>query len=719
MTKYSFKTSTAILMALSIVHPHVVVAQDEFPEGAICADGVVPPCADGVELILSGATCADGATPPCAEGVELILPETVEDAVEEVVPSEVPEEVVEEAVTAIEESTAEDDSSVAEEVAEEMPPKADEAMTEPVATDEVVAEPEVPVEEAAPVEEMAAPVEAEVVEEKPAEEEMAAPAEVSEEAPTEEAAPVMETATPEEAPTEATPAVEEATSEPMPVEETVVEEMAPEISEPEVAEEVTPEPPATEEVAAEVEEDAPEEAATETEAPVSEPTATEVAEPEVDSSEPVEEVAETEETEETEEDVTEEVQAEDTVEAASTEEVAETTEPEAEPVEETVVVAPGAEENTEEAEKVLELLGDLEDAAQGESEAGAVAAAVSEDQGEIAETLETAITAEESRQSTEEFATRAIIGEAPPVNASGDRGLSDLEKGALIGLGILAAGAVLSNGDEVVSNSGDRVVVRRGEDDFYVLKDDDALLRQPGSTVRTERFNDGSTRTTVTREDGVKIITIRNASGRVLRRVREDTRGRQVVLIDDIATYEPVELEKLPAPVSREVVLEGNDPMAISIALERAAAAPTGRAFSLRQIREIEQVRKLVPEIALDDINFALGSAAIDTSQAKSLIRIGDLIKVLIEDNPGEVFLIEGHTDATGSASFNLALSDRRAESFALALTEYFGVLPENLVVQGYGESDLKIDTEADEVRNRRVTVRRITPLLDQRMARQ
>ena len=58
----------------------------------------------------------------------------------------------------------------------------------------------------------------------------------------------------------------------------------------------------------------------------------------------------------------------------------------------------------------------------------------------------------------------------------------------------------------------------------------------------------------------------------------------------------------------------------------------------------------------------------------------------------------------------NLALSDRRAESVALALTEYFDIPPENMVVQGYGETELRVDTQADERCNRRVEVRVITP---------
>ena len=74
--------------------------------------------------------------------------------------------------------------------------------------------------------------------------------------------------------------------------------------------------------------------------------------------------------------------------------------------------------------------------------------------------------------------------------------------------------------------------------------------------------------------------------------------------------------------------------------------------------------------------------------------------------------MIEGYTDAVGSPEDNLSLSDRRAESVAEVLTEEFNVPFENLVTQGYGEDYLKVQTLAPERANRRVAVRRITPLL-------
>ena len=90
------------------------------------------------------------------------------------------------------------------------------------------------------------------------------------------------------------------------------------------------------------------------------------------------------------------------------------------------------------------------------------------------------------------------------------------------------------------------------------------------------------------------------------------------------------------------------------------------------------------------------------------------MIADAVRDNPKEIFIVEGHTDTVGSDAANLALSDRRAESVALALTEYFQVPPENMVVQGYGEQILRVPAEGDVRENRRASIRRITDLLAQ-----
>ena len=60
----------------------------------------------------------------------------------------------------------------------------------------------------------------------------------------------------------------------------------------------------------------------------------------------------------------------------------------------------------------------------------------------------------------------------------------------------------------------------------------------------------------------------------------------------------------------------------------------------------------------------------------------------------------------------NLALSDRRAEAVADALTNVFGIPPENLATQGYGERYLKIKTDEQERLNRRVVIRILSPAM-------
>ena len=320
------------------------------------------------------------------------------------------------------------------------------------------------------------------------------------------------------------------------------------------------------------------------------------------------------------------------------------------------------------------------------------------------------VTEGDSRDSTEEFDA------APATVAPGKKtGLSDFEKVGLIALGALVIGAIIKGNRQVVSNSGDRVVVRQPDGSYVVYKDDNALLREPGSTVRTETFADGSTRTIVQRTDGSQIVTIRDATGRVLQRVAYDRTGHGTVLIDDLQPEVHVDVTTLPRvePGRNQISLDDND-ASLRAQLAAASAADLGRKFSLRQIRNIPEVRYLAPSIDVNSITFETGSSAIQESQAKKLNSLGKLIVRLIKENPGEVFLIEGHTDAVGSAASNLALSDRRAESVAKALSEYFDVPPANLVVQGYGESELRVDTLGDERMNRRAAVRIITGLLRQ-----
>lgn len=398
-----------------------------------------------------------------------------------------------------------------------------------------------------------------------------------------------------------------------------------------------------------------------------------------------------------------------------------------EPVPETITEAPDTTEPV--AEDCLAEVVDADgtilcvDELTGEGVAAIADEDGNEAETEVEVTTET-VTESTHRSSSEEFgeatldaegeATTEAAADGPEVEQR-DTGMSDLEKAGLFVLGAVVVGAILSNGQRVEANTGDRVIVLNDDGTYRVLKDDDALLRQPGSEVRTERFTDGSTRTTVTRDDGTQIITIRDSTGRALRRVRIEPDGREYLLIDDTRTFDPVIVRDLPTPVYDDFDYStATDREALRQALLAADQRDYGRSFSLRQVRNIVEVRELAPEINFGAVTFATNSAALQPSQAEQLREMGLLMSDLIADDPTELFLIEGHTDATGDAGYNLLLSDRRAESVALALSEYFQVPTENMVVQGYGERFLRIPTQGAERLNRRVAVRRITPLLQQ-----
>ncbi|KIN60806.1 Outer membrane protein, OmpA/MotB family protein [Sulfitobacter noctilucae] len=350
-------------------------------------------------------------------------------------------------------------------------------------------------------------------------------------------------------------------------------------------------------------------------------------------------------------------------------------------------------------------------AAERQAELDAAAAAAAEAPSE--EVVTEDITEEDVRTSSEEFET-AVTGDqaAATEQTDEDDGLSKFEKALLLGLGAVVVGSVLKNGDKIVSRSGDRVVVEDPNGDLRVLKDEDALIRRPGDQVSTETFNDGSSRNIVTKPDGSQIVTIQGRDGSVLRRINIDAQGNEYVLFDDLAQEEEVVVSELPQVRETAAAVGVQNEDALRAALEAQLRADNMQRFSLRQVRDIRQVRALAPELELDAVRFETGSAAIRPEQARSLANIGSTLARLVAEDPRTVILVEGHTDAVGNATYNLALSDRRAETVALALTEYFDVPAANMITQGYGESALKVLTETSEQANRRAVVRNITSLL-------
>ncbi|MBB4051758.1 outer membrane protein OmpA-like peptidoglycan-associated protein [Devosia subaequoris] len=282
---------------------------------------------------------------------------------------------------------------------------------------------------------------------------------------------------------------------------------------------------------------------------------------------------------------------------------------------------------------------------------------------------------------------------------------------------------------KVQTNNGDaftQLILQVGTQLFVnsVGLDTDRFYDPQEDEIYYERLSNNRVREVITRPDGTQIITVRNRNGDILRRSRIAPDGREYILayFDD-SYYDDLERWRDPAedlpplrlniPV-REYVLDARyaDEEEVEVFFSQPPVEQVARLYSIDEVKRSARLRDSVRRLEVGNLTFDTGEATIERSQVQALSSVANAMLSLLERNPNETFLIEGHTDAIGSDIANLRLSDLRAATVARVLTDFYGVPPENLATQGYGERYLKIRTEAAERQNRRVTIRRITPLI-------
>ena len=186
------------------------------------------------------------------------------------------------------------------------------------------------------------------------------------------------------------------------------------------------------------------------------------------------------------------------------------------------------------------------------------------------------------------------------------------------------------------------------------------------------------------------------------------TDGERLPIEQDIVVLPP------PAyPRDRYIVdADRADEEVVYDALIAPPIAALPRRYTLDEVRYSPDLRNHMRSVDIDTITFETGAFEVSGDQINRLAGIAAALKKAIAANPNEVYLVEGHTDAVGSDVDNLSLSDRRAQAVAEVLTRNFAIPPENLTTQGYGRQYLKEQTQGPSRINRRVTLRRITPLL-------
>lgn len=104
-------------------------------------------------------------------------------------------------------------------------------------------------------------------------------------------------------------------------------------------------------------------------------------------------------------------------------------------------------------------------------------------------------------------------------------------------------------------------------------------------------------------------------------------------------------------------------------------------------------------------IKFAYNSAEVLEESKPFLNEVGRMLS--LSNFANEKLLIEGHTDAIGSKTYNLALSERRAQSVKNYLKENFNISSNRLFVDGVGESMPLAGEAPGAAVNRRVQFRK------------
>src|SRR5229473_3357908 len=117
---------------------------------------------------------------------------------------------------------------------------------------------------------------------------------------------------------------------------------------------------------------------------------------------------------------------------------------------------------------------------------------------------------------------QALAPIAPGAPAPGPRRMDDFR----------GARRETQEGGRTVFNEPGRVIVVDPGGQSFIRHNEEDRFRYGARDIRTEQVG-GETRTIVIRPDGSQIITVNGRDGQMLRRIRRDERGREIIIIDN------------------------------------------------------------------------------------------------------------------------------------------------------------------------------------------
>jgi OmpA-OmpF porin, OOP family len=219
-----------------------------------------------------------------------------------------------------------------------------------------------------------------------------------------------------------------------------------------------------------------------------------------------------------------------------------------------------------------------------------------------------------------------------------------------------------------------------------------ALLGQPRAQAQVLLFEDTPS------VEQLRAILIPESHGGVSRRIEFPRRDA----LDQAKPIRPAAASGATSPTDAQPNTAPTPGPSQPVAAPAAAAAPEQAAPHAAPAKHAPAT-DMATAVGFR-INFAFDSAVIPPAHFPQLDRVADLLR----QEPALSLAVEGHTDAVGSAEYNIDLSRRRAVAVAHYLVEH-GVDARRLIPVGKGKTEPLVANPVDG-RNRRVQFLRLSP---------
>jgi hypothetical protein len=159
-------------------------------------------------------------------------------------------------------------------------------------------------------------------------------------------------------------------------------------------------------------------------------------------------------------------------------------------------------------------------------------------------------------------------------------------------------------GNRVVIREGDRSIIREGGGRAIIRHNEASRFAINARNVQVERHG-ANTETIIERPNGVRIVNIADADGRLIRRVRRDRDGREIIIIDNSygGPRASTMFIELPPPVIRiprdHYIVEADRarPQDIYAVFMAPPVEVLPELYTLDQVRFSEPLRERMPRV--------------------------------------------------------------------------------------------------------------------------